>query len=120
MKGAAEVFVGTAAGVWYSYGMSAFELNISVPDELKGFAESQAKRLGLPNAAAYLLHLLRRASEDQGLGGESPGSPKGADPFAFMDELAAGIPETELDRLPHDGSINLDHYLYGHAKKPEP
>jgi hypothetical protein len=28
-------------------------------------------------------------------------------------ELAAQVPDTELDKIPHDGSENLDRYLYG-------
>lgn len=27
------------------------------------------------------------------------------------------IPQEEWDKLPTDGSINVDHYLYGHPKK---
>ncbi|MGH9947898.1 MAG: hypothetical protein ACRD6X_11955 [Pyrinomonadaceae bacterium] len=27
------------------------------------------------------------------------------------------IPKEEWDKLPTDGSINVDHYLYGHPKK---
>ncbi len=27
------------------------------------------------------------------------------------------IPKEEWDKLPTDGSINIDHYLYGHPKK---
>jgi hypothetical protein len=31
-------------------------------------------------------------------------------------ELAASIPEEDLQRVPTDGAINHDHYLYGTAK----
>jgi hypothetical protein len=27
------------------------------------------------------------------------------------------IPDEELDKHPHDGSINLEHYLYGRPKQ---
>jgi len=33
--------------------------------------------------------------------------------------LAADIPPEELDKLPIDGAAQLDHYLYGHPKRPE-
>jgi antitoxin component of MazEF toxin-antitoxin module len=33
--------------------------------------------------------------------------------------LAADIPPEELGKLPRDGSAQLDHYLYGHPKRPE-
>ena len=31
-------------------------------------------------------------------------------------EIQAQVPAEEWDRLPHDGSINHDHYLYGAPK----
>jgi len=33
--------------------------------------------------------------------------------------LTADIPAEELDKLPTDGAAQLDHYLYGHPKRPE-
>lgn len=32
-------------------------------------------------------------------------------------EYVREIPEDELDRIPHDGSVNHDHYLYGAPRK---
>jgi hypothetical protein len=32
-------------------------------------------------------------------------------------ERVEAIPEEELDKIPHDGAVNHDHYLYGAAKK---
>jgi antitoxin component of MazEF toxin-antitoxin module len=34
-------------------------------------------------------------------------------------DLTADIPPEELDKLPTDGAAQIDHYLYGHAKRPE-
>ena len=34
-----------------------------------------------------------------------------------IDEIIANIPPEEFDKLPTDGSINHDHYLYGWPKK---
>jgi hypothetical protein len=31
-------------------------------------------------------------------------------------EIQAQVPAAEWDKLPHDGSINHDHYLYGSPK----
>jgi predicted DNA-binding antitoxin AbrB/MazE fold protein len=33
--------------------------------------------------------------------------------------LAADAPPEELDKVPTDGAAQLDHYLYGHPKRPE-
>ena len=32
--------------------------------------------------------------------------------------LFSDVPDEESDKLPSDGSINLDHYLYGAPRKP--
>jgi antitoxin component of MazEF toxin-antitoxin module len=32
---------------------------------------------------------------------------------------AAEIPPEELDKLPADGAAQVDHYLYGHPRRPE-
>ena len=32
---------------------------------------------------------------------------------------AAQIPTEEVDKLPADGAAQIDHYLYGHPKRPE-
>ncbi|NJO43024.1 MAG: hypothetical protein HC769_16940 [Cyanobacteria bacterium CRU_2_1] len=34
-------------------------------------------------------------------------------------EIQAQVPAEEWDKLPHDGSINHDHYLYGASKIEE-
>jgi hypothetical protein len=32
-------------------------------------------------------------------------------------EIVKDVPDEEWDRLPRDGSLNVDHYLYGAPKK---
>jgi hypothetical protein len=36
--------------------------------------------------------------------------------WKVVEEIRKSIPEEEWKKLPRDGSINLDHYLYGHPK----
>jgi hypothetical protein len=36
-----------------------------------------------------------------------------------VEEIQAQVPSEEWDKLPHDGSINHDHYLYGSPKVEE-
>ena len=36
-----------------------------------------------------------------------------------VEEIQAQVPPEEWDKLPHDGSINHDHYLYGSPKAEE-
>ena len=96
---------------------------MNLPDDLRGFAEQQAQRLGFPSVSAYLLELPRAARARAAAPNGQPFGPESStsgDPFAFVDELAQKIPEEELAKLPADGSIQLDHYLYGHPKKDRP
>jgi len=35
-----------------------------------------------------------------------------------IEEIMRDVPDEVLARIPTDGSINVDHYLYGASKKP--
>ena len=37
--------------------------------------------------------------------------------WEVFEELAQATPDEELDKIPHDGSVNHDHYLYGTPKR---
>lgn len=39
--------------------------------------------------------------------------------WEVVEEVNAGLPDDTWDKVPTDGSINLDHYLYG-APKQQP
>jgi hypothetical protein len=43
--------------------------------------------------------------------------PAGKTPWQIWQEHLKDIPQEELDKIPTDASINLDHYLYGAPKK---
>jgi hypothetical protein len=45
--------------------------------------------------------------------------PAGKSLWEFLADLSNAVPDEELAKIPHDGSINLDHYLYG-APKVQP
>ena len=36
---------------------------------------------------------------------------------AIAERLAAEVPDEDWRKIPPDGSVNLDHYLYGHPKQ---
>jgi hypothetical protein len=36
--------------------------------------------------------------------------------WEILADISAEIPDEEWDKIPHDGSINYKHYLYGHPK----
>jgi hypothetical protein len=39
--------------------------------------------------------------------------------WEVVDEINAGLPADTWENVPTDGSINLDHYLYGAPKKQQ-
>lgn len=43
--------------------------------------------------------------------------PQKRTPWQIWQEHLKDIPEEELDKIPTDASVNLDHYLYGAPKK---
>ena len=43
--------------------------------------------------------------------------PKARPIWEIIEEIAATVPEADWANVPTDGAQNLDHYLYGHAKK---
>ena len=42
------------------------------------------------------------------------------DLYGLVQVLWSNIPQEEVDAMPHDGSLNLDHYLYGLPKRERP
>jgi Arc/MetJ family transcription regulator len=97
------------------------DVHIQISDELRAFAEEQAKRLGLKGTSEYIQAILREkvneanGSHERTSGGQEPEE----DLFAFMDRLAASIPEEDLKKIPTDLAKNVDHYLYGAPKEDE-
>lgn len=43
--------------------------------------------------------------------------PEKRTPWQIWQEQLKDIPNEELDKIPTDASVNLDHYLYGAPKK---
>lgn len=51
--------------------------------------------------------------------GEISFDPNARPVWEIIEEIGASVPAEEWDKVPTDGAQNLDHYLYGHAKKSE-
>lgn len=49
--------------------------------------------------------------------GEVPFDSEAKPIWEVIEEIGANVPAGEWDKVPTDGAQNLDHYLYGHAKK---
>ncbi|MCX7014219.1 MAG: type II toxin-antitoxin system prevent-host-death family antitoxin [Candidatus Sumerlaeota bacterium] len=55
--------------------------------------------------------------EQQDSGNQPPKRRKPRSVWEEILEIADSIPDEDLQRVPADSSINLDHYLYGAAKR---
>jgi hypothetical protein len=59
-----------------------------------------------------------RLLETLATGASSEGTDVARKPiWEVVDEINAGLPADTWENVPTDGSINLDHYLYGAPKK---
>jgi hypothetical protein len=66
----------------------------------------------------FCLFIKQRKAREQPI--ESETQPNGIlDLLEQVKEIQAQIPTEEWDKLPHDGAINHDHYLYGAPKVEE-
>ena len=63
--------------------------------------------------ALKLLDTLVMGASSEGIGGDRKPI------WEIVEEINAGLPADTWENVPTDGSINLDHYLYG-APKQEP
>lgn len=63
------------------------------------------------------LALLERQEHDKDRQGVGTGT--GTRPIGeIIDELMSDVPAEVLDRLPVDGAVQHDHYIYGSPKRP--
>lgn len=49
--------------------------------------------------------------------GQVPFDPSAKPVWEIIEEIGAAVPTEEWDKVPTDGARNLDHYLYGHARR---
>jgi len=57
-----------------------------------------------------------RRAKRRRAGGSSFG-PSAKPIWQIIEEIGAAVPAGEWGKVPTDGAQNLDHYLYGHARK---
>ncbi len=70
-----------------------------VVEKLQTLTEEQQREV-----LSFMENLARKATTLERLG-------------ELIDEHLKKVPQEVLDQLPEDGSVNLDHYLYGAPKK---
>jgi predicted transcriptional regulator len=100
-------------------------LNIDIPDDLNRRLKQLTKGTG-QDIDAWVCEAIeqRLALEEQRA--KRPEAPHGNGrsqetdkPFwERFEDASLEIPDEELDRLPTDGSLQHDHYIYGTPKRP--
>jgi hypothetical protein len=69
-----------------------------------------------PNKQQEALRLLNTLATDASVEPNGVGVDRRAI-WELVEEINKGLPEDTWDNVPTDGSINLDHYLYGAPKR---
>ena len=96
-------------------------MNVHLPETLQHFVETQieAGRFTSENEAiTEAVRLLAESEELKARNGSAGIS--GEAPWETVLRTMGKIPDAELDRLPSDGAAQLDHYVYGTPKRPNP
>jgi hypothetical protein len=99
-------------------------MNIDIPDDLNRRLQQLAKGTGQPVEALVCEAIEQRlALEEQHA--KRPDRSRGNDRsqetnqpiWQRFEDTSLELPDDELDRLPTDGSLQHDHYLYGTPKR---
>jgi hypothetical protein len=100
-------------------------MRIDIPDDLNRRLEQLAKGMGQDIDAlvceAIEQHLAReeqRAKHPATTPGNGNPEEMGKPIWELFEDASLEIPDEELDRLPTDGSLQHDHYIYGTPKRP--
>lgn len=64
---------------------------------------------------SQVLEFVKRLADDSQT--EVTGANEGRPIWEVIAEISSQVPDEEWDKLPADGSLNHDHYLYGAPKK---
>jgi putative addiction module CopG family antidote len=95
-------------------------MNVPLSETWQHFVREEVQAGRFPSEAAVVeeaLGLLKQRESEQSRQKTTNGSP--ARPIGeIIDELMSDLPDEVLDRLPVDGAVQHDHYIYGTPKRP--
>ena len=100
-------------------------MHIDIPDDLNRRLVQLAKGTGRDVGALVCEAIEQRLAREEQLPGAPETAPGngGAEEtdkpvWELFEDASREIPDEELDRLPTDGSLQHDHYIYGIPKRP--
>lgn len=100
-------------------------MRIDIPDELNRRLEQLAKGTGQDVGDLVCEAIEQRLARKEQRAAHPDTTPDTASPeetgkpvWELFEDASREIPDEELDRLPTDGSLQHDHYIYGTPKRP--
>jgi hypothetical protein len=100
-------------------------MHIHIPDDLNRRLEQLAKGTGQDVDALVCEAIEQRLAREEQHTKHSDIPPDtgsleetGTPIWELFEEASLAIPDEEVDRLPTDGSLQHDHYIYGTPKRP--
>jgi Arc/MetJ-type ribon-helix-helix transcriptional regulator len=94
-------------------------MNVPLSENWHRFVREEVQSGRFPSEAAVLeeaLALLRQREHGQV---QKAANGTGVKPIGeIIDELMSDVPDEVLDRLPVDGAVQHDHFIYGLPKRP--
>ena len=100
-------------------------MHIDIPDDLNRLLEQLVKGTGRDVGALVCETMEQRLALAEQLADNSDTAHGDGDPektdksvWELFEDASRELPNEELDRLPKDGSLQHDHYIYGTPKRP--
>ena len=92
-------------------------MTVSLSPELEDLIQEKVESGASPSVEAFVEDVVRNAL---GLNGGKSHEAKDDRPISeVIVETMKDVPAEEFAKLPKDGASQLDHYLYGHAKREQ-
>ncbi len=96
-------------------------MTIHLPEDLDRFVQAKIQTGRFASEDAAIIEAVRLLQQSEELTSKNVLSTPAAEPaWQRVLHIMGQIPDTELDRLPADGAEQLDHYIYGTPKRPNP
>lgn len=94
-------------------------MNVNLPERLQHFVETQIQAGRFASEDEAITEAVRLLAESQQAEPENgrPAQGSGEPAWQRIVNAMRQVPDEEFDRLPADGSEQLDHYIYGTPKR---
>jgi Arc/MetJ-type ribon-helix-helix transcriptional regulator len=97
-------------------------MTIHLPEDLVRFVQAKVQSGRFASEQDVVMQALRRLQNEEERTASNAGAPVPAATPAWQRvlQIMDKVPDSVLEKLPVDGSAQLDHYVYGTPKRPNP